>query len=50
MPENIDQWNFVIAAYAIGIGGILALTGWSWATMRAAERRRDKARERGPNG
>ena len=47
MQENIDQWTFVIAAYAIGIGGILALTGWSLATMRSAERRRDKARERG---
>ena len=46
MQENLDQWTFVIAAYAIGIGGILAMTGWSWQRMRAAERRRDKAREK----
>ena len=50
MQENIDQWTFVLAAYAIGIGAILTLSGWSWTTMRAAERRRDKARERGRAG
>ena len=44
MPLAI--FALTIAAYAIGIGGILAMTGWSWQRMRAAERRRDKAREK----
>ena len=46
MHESLNQWDFVVAAYAIGIGGTLALTGWVWAAMRAAERRRDDARGR----
>jgi hypothetical protein len=45
MREALDPWNFVIAAYAIGIVGTLVLVGWSWAAMRAAEARRDKSRE-----
>lgn len=46
MREALDQWTFVIAAYAIGVIGTLLLVGWSWASMRAAEARRDKAREK----
>jgi hypothetical protein len=42
--EALDQWNFVLAAYAVGIGGTLALIAWSWLTMKAAERRRDESR------
>jgi hypothetical protein len=45
MREALDQWVFVIAAYAIGVIGTLVLVGWSWLSMRAAEARRDKARE-----
>ena len=45
MREALDQWDFVIAAYAIGIVGTLVLVGWSWLSMRAAEARRDKSRE-----
>ncbi len=45
MREALDPWNFVIAAYAIGIGGALAMVAWSWLAMRRAEARRDKARE-----
>lgn len=45
MREALDQWNFVMASYAIGILGTLAMVGWSWFGMRAAERRRDKVRE-----
>ena len=44
MRENLDQWDFVIACYAIGILTILVMVGWSWLTMRAAEKRRNKAR------
>jgi hypothetical protein len=45
MREALDQWHFVIAAYAIGVIGTLVLIGWSWASMRAAEARRDRSRE-----
>jgi hypothetical protein len=45
MREALDQWNFVIAAYAIGVIGTLAMVGWSWLSMRAAEARRDRSRE-----
>jgi hypothetical protein len=43
--EALDQWRFVIAAYAVGFGGVLALVVWSWLAMRRAERRRDRSRE-----
>ena len=45
--EALNQWHFVIAAYAIGLGGCLALVGQSWLAMRRAERRRDAGRDRG---
>ncbi|HZU65354.1 MAG TPA: heme exporter protein CcmD [Novosphingobium sp.] len=41
MREAFDQWQFVIAAYAIGAAGIAALLGHSLWAMRRAERRRD---------
>ena len=44
MREALDQWNFVIAAYALGGIGTFGLVAWSWLTMRAAERRRDEGR------
>ena len=46
MQEGLDQWQFVIAAYAIGVSGTLAMTGWAWSAMRRAERRRDDTRGR----
>lgn len=46
MSEALQQWDFVVAAYAIGVVGTVLLVGWAVATMRRAERRRDKARER----
>jgi len=46
MREALDPWPFVIAAYALGIAGTLALVAWSWWAMRRAERRREKARAR----
>ena len=45
--ETLDQWQFVYAAYALGIGGTLATVTWSWLAMRRAEKRRDKSREQG---
>ena len=44
--EVLDQWQFVVAAYAIGIGGTLLTVAWSWIAMRRAERRRDRSREK----
>lgn len=46
MRENLDQWTFVLAAYAIGVGATLILVGWSWLAMKRAERRRDESRGR----
>ncbi|MBV1916495.1 MAG: hypothetical protein KUG65_00280 [Sphingomonadaceae bacterium] len=45
MREIIDPLPFVIAAYAIGIGGTAAMIVWSWILMRRAEMRREKSRE-----
>jgi nitrate reductase gamma subunit len=50
MQEGLDQWTFVIAAYAVGVGGTLALVGWTLAAMRRAERRREQARDRRRDG
>ena len=44
MREALDQWDFVIAAYAIGVGATLALVVWSWLAMKRAEKRREEAR------
>jgi hypothetical protein len=45
MREALDPWLFVHAAYALTIGATLALIGWSWLAMRAAERRREGTRK-----
>ena len=44
MREALDQWTFVIAAYAVGIGATLALVLQSWLAMRRAEARRAETR------
>ncbi len=46
MREGLDQQVFVIAAYAFGVLATLALAGWSWLAMRAAEKRRDEVRRK----
>ena len=46
MREALDHWPFVLAAYAIGVLGTIALTAWSWWAMRRAEQRRDEVRRR----
>ena len=46
MRETLDPWTFVWAAYAIGVAATAAMVAWAWLTMRAAEARRDKSRER----
>ena len=44
MTESFDQWSFVYAAYAIGVGATLVMVAASWLAMRRAEARRDKVR------
>ncbi|HEU4821200.1 MAG TPA: hypothetical protein VFS87_08595 [Qipengyuania sp.] len=46
MREALDQWDFVVAAYALGIGGTLVTLAWSWLAMARAEARREASRER----
>ena len=46
MRENLNQLAYVYAAYALGIGGTVALVLQSLAAMRRAEARRDRSRER----
>lgn len=38
----MSQWPFVIAAYAVTIGGVGALVLWAAASMRRAEARLDQ--------
>lgn len=45
MREGLDQWTFVILAYALGVAGTAALVIWAWLAMRRAEARRDRIRE-----
>ncbi len=46
MSENLDQWTFVIASYAVGVLGVLAMVAWSRVAVRRAEARREKVRRR----
>lgn len=46
MREALDQWDFVVLAYAVGVIGTLLLVVWAWTAMRRAERRRDETRGR----
>lgn len=46
MRESLDQWDFVIASYAVGVIAIALLIGWSLARMRRAERLRDEVRRK----
>lgn len=47
MREALDQWNFVVAAYVVGVGGTLAMIAWSWLAMKRAEARRDAVKRAG---
>lgn len=44
--ESIDQWPYVLAAYAVAALATLALVGWSWIAMCRAEKRREEARRK----
>lgn len=47
MREGLEQWDFVLAALAVGVIGTLLLVGLSLAAMIRAERRRDNIRGNG---
>ena len=46
MREQLDQWQFVIAALSIGVVGTMLLVGWTLMAMVRAERRRDQVRDK----
>ncbi len=45
--ESLNQWDYVIAAYAIAIPAIAALLIVSWLRMHRAERAREESRRKG---
>lgn len=42
----MNQWHFVIAAYAVALAGSIGLLIQSWAAMRRAEAAADQLRDR----
>lgn len=46
MREELNQWDFVLMAYAVGGIALAALIVWAWRAMRQAETRRDAAKRR----
>lgn len=46
MYEALDQWNFVIAAYVVGVSATLAMVAWAWWDMRRAEAKRDRVKRK----
>lgn len=42
----MNQWAFVIAAYAMTLGGTCGLLTWALASMRRAESQAERLRER----
>jgi hypothetical protein len=42
----MNQWPFILAAYAVAIGATVALVGWAYAAMRRSEARADAVTRR----
>lgn len=42
----MNPWPFIVAAYALAIAGTLAVTAWSFAAMRRAERDAEALKDR----
>ncbi|MEO0464811.1 MAG: heme exporter protein CcmD [Pseudomonadota bacterium] len=42
MRENLAQWDYVIAAYAVALIALTVLIAWCWTSMRRAEKRREE--------
>jgi hypothetical protein len=40
----MNHWPFIIGAYGVTLLGTLAVTLWSWSTMRRAEAEADALR------
>ncbi|NCP10673.1 MAG: heme exporter protein CcmD [Sphingomonadales bacterium] len=40
------QWIYVASAYGVTALATLLLTGWAWRSMRGAERRVERLRDR----
>lgn len=45
MREALDQWDFVVAAYVLGVSGTAVMMAWAWLAMRRGEARRDRSRQ-----
>ncbi len=41
----MNQWDFVVAAYAVTLVGVVGLILWAYAAMRRAESAADKLRK-----
>ena len=46
MRENLDQWDYVIACYAVGIVATGVMIVWAWISMRRSEQRRDEVKRK----
>lgn len=46
MREELNQWDFVILAYGVGIVALAVMIVWAWRAMARAEVRRDATRRR----
>jgi hypothetical protein len=46
MREELNQWDFVMLAYGVGIVTLVVLVVWAWRAMARAEARRDATRRR----
>lgn len=46
MREEVNQWDFVFLAYAVGGLALAVLIIWAWRAMTRAEARRDATRRR----
>jgi len=42
----VNQWAFVLAAYAVALVGTSALLAWAYSSMRRAEAEAEKLRTR----
>ena len=43
---TMDPWPFVIAAYALALGGTVLTSLWAWRACRSAEEKADQMRGR----
>ena len=46
MYEALDQWDFVVGAYAVAVSGTFAMVAWSWVSMKRAEAKRDRVKRK----